>query len=241
MYTGWWFGTSTGPKPWQTGSFACRYLGGLNPMTGSSEPNSLDYLFRPQWSCLSNGASVSLVVDNIIWAPNSGVGKVVPGEQVVRLVGLIPPEVTSASKVTVVSASFLSDGPVVDLVLDDSSLVLAHRPLTADHVFNLVELCSGAGISSIGFSRVGFRHRCSVEQQPKLAELHSLLHPGVPIVCADITQDVTASLVFAQCSDPCTIMSGISCQPYSRGGSQRGHQDNRSSSLPGTLRMMYLL
>jgi len=182
-----------------------------------------------------------MVIDNVIWAQNSGVGKAVPGGQVVRLVGLIPPEVTSATKVTVVSASFLSAGPVVDLVLDDSSLVLAHRPLSADHVFNLVELCSGVGISSIGFSRVGFRHRCSVERQPKLAELHSLLHPQVPIVCADITQDTTAGLVFAHCPDPCTIMSGIACQPFSRGGSQRGQQDSRSTSLPGTLRMMYLL
>ena len=189
-------------------------------MTGSTEQTCFASLFCPQWSCLSNGAPVSLVVDNVIWAQNCGVGKAVPGGQVVRLVGLIPPEVTSATKVTVVSASFLSAGPVVDLVLDDSSLVLAHRPLSADHVFNLVELCSGVGISSIGFSRVGFRHRCSVERQPKLAELHSLLHPQVPIVCADITQDTTAGLVFAHCPDPCTIMSGIACQPFSRGGSQ---------------------
>ena len=210
-------------------------------MSGSTEQTCFDSLFRPQWSCLSNGAPVSVVIDSLIWAQNSGVGKVVPGEQVVRLVGLIPPEVTSASKVTVLSASFLSAGPVVDLVLDDTSLVLAHQPLSADHVFNLVELCSGVGISSIGFSRAGFRHRCSVERQPKLAELHSLLHPGVPIVCADITHDTTASLVFAHCPDPCTIMSGIACQPFSRGGSQRGQQDSRSSSLPGTLRMMYLL
>ena len=70
-------------------------------MSGSTEQTCFDSLFRPQWSCLSNGAPVSVVIDSLIWAQNSGVGKVVPGEQVVRLVGLIPPEVTSASKVTV--------------------------------------------------------------------------------------------------------------------------------------------
>ena len=210
-------------------------------MFGSTEQTGFDHLFRPSWSCLSNGSSVSVVVDNIIWSPNSGVGKVIPGEQVVRLVGLIPPEVTGASRVSVVSASFLSAGAVVDLVLDESSVILPHRPLCADHVFNLVEICSGVGLSSIGFTRAGFRHKCSVECQPKLAELHSLLHPGIPIVCADITQDVTASQVFAHCPDPCTIMSGFACQPYSRGGSQRGQFDSRSTSLPGTLRMVYLL
>ena len=60
-------------------------------MTGSTEQTCFASLFCPQWSCLSNGAPVSLVVDNVIWAQNSGVGKAVPGGQVVRLVGLIPP------------------------------------------------------------------------------------------------------------------------------------------------------
>ena len=36
-------------------------------------------------------------------------------------------------------------------------------------------------------------------------------------------------------------MSGIACQPYSRGGSQQGGHDSRAASLPGTLRMLYLL
>ena len=67
------------------------------------------------------------------------------------------------------------------------------------------------------------------------------IHPDVPVVCPDVSLDSTAGLIFAQCSDPCTLMSGIACQPYSRGGSQQGGHDSRAASLPGTLRMLYLL
>ena len=164
-----------------------------------------------------------------------------PGGQVIRVNGLVPPHAVEASRVTVLNATFLSLGLVVDLVVDVDSHFLCHKPLTADHVWNLTELCAGVGLSSLGFTRVGFRHRCAVECQPKLAELHSQIHPGVPVVSADITQDATAKLVFDQCPDPCTFMSGFACQPYSRGGSQHGHEDQRSSTLPGTLRMGYLL
>ena len=42
---------------------------------------------------------------------------------------------------------------------------------------------------------------------------------------------------------PFTIMSGISCQPYSRGGAQcnAGGADKRASALPATCRACYLL
>ena len=216
-------------------------FGRLNPMIGSSDQQCFSNLFVPTWTCLSNGATVSVVLDSMIWCDNAGVGRAIPGGQVVRVCGLIPPEAAGASKISVLGASFLSCGAVVDLVLDANCTVLAHKPLCVDHVFNLVELCSGVGLSSVGFSRAGFTHKCSVEKQPKLAELHLQLHPGVPVVCSDVALDSTAGLVFAHCPDPCTLMSGIACQPYSRGGSQQGGLDNRSASLPGTLRMLYLL
>ena len=69
------------------------------------------------------------------------------------------------------------------------------------------------------------------------------MHPSThrSLVCADVTSDAIAGLVFDQCPDPATIMSGFSCQPFSRGGLQQGAQDSRVSSLPGTLRLMHLL
>eukprot|EP00435_Cladocopium_sp_Y103_P020978 s358_g5.t1 len=175
------------------------------------------------------------------WGENTGIGRLIPGGQVVRINGLVPPEAPGFAKITVVGATFLSLSSVVDLGLDELSRVLCHQPVTADSLFNLVELCAGAGLSSVGFQRVGFRHRCAVELQPSLAELHRQLHPDVPVVCADITVDATACAIFDHCSEPCTLMSGVACQPYSQGGLQMGEQDQRAGTLPGTFRLRHLL
>eukprot|EP00438_Fugacium_kawagutii_P018208 Skav230730 [mRNA] locus=scaffold401:508803:509432:- [translate_table: standard] len=116
-----------------------------------------------------------------------------------------------------------------------------HQPTHAVHVHNYVELCAGGGFSSIGFRQVGFTPRCAVEQQPKLADLHARLRPNVPVVTADITHDHTARLIWEHCPEPGTVMAGISCQPYSRGGLQRGGADSRAATLPATLRLTHLL
>eukprot|EP00435_Cladocopium_sp_Y103_P046929 s615_g13.t1 len=206
-----------------------------------SDQPCLQSLFIPNWSCLKADSKVTVVVKDVVWGNNAGVGRLVPGEQMVRLTGLVPPHAAGATKVTVLDACFLSSDVGVDLALDEHSRVLCHLPLCVDHVMNLTELCSGAGLSSVGFKRAGFHHKCAVERQPKLAELHTLLHPGVPVVCADITHDATVGLVFDQISEPSSLMVGFSCQPFSRGGLQQGQHDSRASSLPGAIRMTHLL
>ena len=74
-----------------------------------------------------------------------------------------------------------------------------------------------------------------------LADLHRSVHKDVPVLCADITLERTAGLVFDCCPDVGTVMSGIACQPYSRGGSQQGGLDSRSLTLPGTLKFCHLV
>eukprot|EP00435_Cladocopium_sp_Y103_P076208 s462_g81.t1 len=211
-------------------------------MVGSSDPfDVLPNLFVPDWKSLNPSDRVQVVVKDLVVDKHVAVGRLIPGDQVVRISGLLPPAVEDCTKVTFVQASFLACTSVVDLAVDDVSHVLCHRPLTVDRLSNLVEVCAGAGISSLGFCQVGFRHRCAVEIQPLLAQLHESIHQGVPVVCADITDDKTAALVFDQCDEPGLVMAGIACQPYSRGGSQQGELDNRSLTLPGTLRFSHLI
>ena len=196
-------------------------------------------LFQPCWKDLTTGAKVTVVLEDVIWSSNAGIGKVVPGGQVTRLSGLIPPGAHASDRITLVGCKFLAFGLLVDLEVDEACTVLCHRPLVMSHLFNLVEVCAGVGLSSLGFERAGFKEVCAVEKQPKLAALHRSVHPDVPVLCADVTEDTTVSQVFAQCQFPATVMAGFSRQPFSRGGSQHGEHDSRSSSLPGTLRFMH--
>ena len=116
-----------------------------------------------------------------------------------------------------------------------------HRAWSVDQVSNLIELCAGVALSSIGFTRVGFRHCYSVEIQPLLGQFHQSVHDGVPVVIGDATHDAVACQILDHCSSPGTVMSGIACQPYSRGGLKQGEMDNRAQTLPGTLRLLHLL
>lgn len=202
---------------------------------------SIDTLFKPNWSCLTTGSKVSLVIDNLVWGNTAGLGKVVPGGEKVRVSGLIPAEAFGVERVTVIGGTFLSASPMVDLELDDSCDVLCHSPVLHEQLFNLVEVCAGVGLSSVGLVRAGFNHCCAVELQPKLAELHRMLHNTVPVVCADITDEAVASQVFKHCPHPGVVMAGVACQPYSRGGLQQGEDDSRSGTLPGTLRFVHLM
>ena len=199
----------------------------------SSEP-CLDGFFKPIWGTLATGAKVTVVLTDMIWSSNAGLGKVLPGGQIVRVSGLIPPSAHCANRVTLVDCKFLSVGMIVDLEVDDSSTVLCHQSLSMSHVFNLIEISAGVGLSALGCEKAGFRQVCAVEKQPKLAALHQRVHPDVPVICADITDDSAVCQVFAQCPEPATVMAGFSCQPFSRGGSQQGEHDSRSTSLPGT-------
>jgi len=212
-------------------------------MKGSKGPTmeDLQWLFTPNWQSTPIGSRVSVVVTDIVWHGSTGVGKVTPGEQRTRVVGLVPPEAFGVSTVTLLSATFLDLSPMVELSVDASSSVLCHSLPQMSHVHNYVELCAGGGFSSLGFSHVGFMPKCAVELQPKLAALHKTMHPSVPVLTADITDDSTAAKIHAICPEPATIMAGVACQPYSRAGKQEGGQDTRAATLPATLKMAHYL
>ena len=198
-------------------------------------------LFVPQWTTLVAGQRTNLVVKDIIWDHGSAMGMAFPGEQMVRFHGNIPPEVIGFPRVTVLSAVFERLSSLVDLSLDATSVLLPHRSVLHEDVMNYIELCSGMGTSAFGFAKVGFRQRCAVEWQSALADLHARIHPGIPVICTDICAADTAAKIFQVWPDPATLMAGISCQPYSRGGLEHGGDDTRSGTLPATLKIMHYL
>ena len=127
-----------------------------------------------------------------------------------------------------------------DLLLTDDSAVVAHGISPANHALRFVELCAGLACSGVGLGEVGFHHLASVEWRPALVSLHEACHPGVPVLPLDVTDSSCAKSLLQQFSPPFSLMSGFSCQPYSTGGAQGGSADERSSTLPATLRLCFL-
>lgn len=198
-------------------------------------------LFSPTWSKLTVGNRIDVVVHKIVVDHQVAIGHVMPCGQVVRVVGLPLSQVEGLHAVSLLGAAVSAVGTVVDLTLDSTSHLLVHRPLVGTDVYNYVEVCAGAGLSSIGFKQIGFVPQCAVEIQPALAALHATVHKEVPVICADINQSDVAAKIRKHCPGPCTLMAGIACQPYSRGGMQKGGSDARAGTLPATIKLMHLL
>ena len=197
-------------------------------------------LFAPNWNDTPTGSKVSLVVDCEIHTGEMMVGTSVPDLTKVRIFGDIGRQVVGCRRLTLLDVLLDLSKGWVDLLLTDLSVVVAHGLRPATDALRFVELCSGIACSGVGLSSVGFRHLASVEWKQPLADLHLSCHPDVPVFVQDVTEPTCARKLLQELEPPSSLMSGFSCQPYSTGGAQAGSNDERSSTLPATLRLCYL-
>ena len=197
-------------------------------------------LFHPNWSVTEKGTSVSLVVDCLVHTHEMVLGLTVPDGRKMRLFGDISGQIRGCRRLTLfdVTVDFAPD--TVDLLITDVSNVVAHGLRPAADAFRVIELCAGVACSGAGLSEVGFSHLASVEWKPPLASLHQTCHPEVQVHVCDITSPDCVKQLLQQHEPPFSLMSGFSCQPYSTGGAQAGSSDERSSTLPASLRACYL-
>eukprot|EP00438_Fugacium_kawagutii_P024860 Skav221761 [mRNA] locus=scaffold490:25889:30370:+ [translate_table: standard] len=165
----------------------------------------------------------------------------VPDGQMVRLVGSFPDPVMPAGRVTALNVAVSFNSPFVDLTFDSASEMICHPQLESSHVKNVVEFCAGMGATAIGLQHAGFTPKCAVEWKEKLADLHRSVHPTVPVVTGDVCDPMVLQHVRTHVHDPFTLVAGVSCQPYSSGGAQRGGDDPRSETVPGVIRACYLM
>ena len=131
-------------------------------------------------------------------------------------------------------------GGRMDLQLSPASVVRAHGLPSVCDVLQVVEFCAGMGASSLGLQAAGFQQVCAVEWMPAFVKLHENIHPQVPVVPGNIGDTKVLIEVHKKVPKAFTLMSGVSCQPFSRGGSGGGGNDNRSSTFPSTLRAVHL-
>eukprot|EP00435_Cladocopium_sp_Y103_P050509 s360_g15.t1 len=204
--------------------------------TGDIDPG----LLHPIWHETAKGSRVSVVLDGLLWDHDMSFAFSVPDGQPVRLIGLTKP-CLECRRLTLIDAVVDFCGPFVDLLVTDDTCVIPHGHCSLDCLWNLVEVCSGIGASTTGFVKAGFRHVCSVELRPSLAELHRRLHEQVPVIVGDIANPGLLKEVHSQCKPPFTVAAGVSCQPYSSGGPQAGQHDERACTVPAVVKMAHLL
>ena len=184
-------------------------------------------LFNPDWCSVATGSTVSVVVDCELLTSELLTGVLVPGNRPVRVVGAVDFQVRGCRRLSLFDVLVGSVGTTVDLLITDESVIIAHGIRQSGDLLRVVELWSGLACSSRGLESVGFRHACSVEWRQPLAQLHMTCNPGVPIVHGDINNPSCLKEVMKRVEPPFTLMCGMSCQPYSSGGTQAGSCDER--------------
>ncbi len=197
-----------------------------------------DELFEPKWSQHATGITVDVVVQVHCYGCDMSLATTVPNGVSCRIMGTLP-EMSGPGRFTLFGAVVASSEPL-QLQLSPSTVVRAHRLPSVDSLLSLVEICSGLGGSSLGLEFAGFKLCAAVEWMPLLAELHTSVHPGVPVVVGDIGQSSTHQKLHEVCPTPFSLMAGVSCQPYSRAGRSGGSSDPRSNTVPATCRLCHL-
>ena len=197
----------------------------------------IDWRFDPTCGL---GSYVEAVIDLVCTTDDMVVGSLFPCGTRVKVGGIeAVPE--AAFSLTVLKAQVVAKTPVLTLQVEDRGDVIFHRRSTRDDLRNMVELCAGIGVGTMGFSHAGMKTVVAVDWCEPFVSAFQELHPDIPAIRGDIGDTQVLKQIHQAHPFPTTLSCGFSCQPFSAGGSRKGAGDERSSSLPKALRVAFRL
>ena len=131
----------------------------------------------------------------------------------------------------------IDDKWVISATTDTVVLPRANLPISG--LSKVVELCSGMGCLGIGLKHAGFEIQLRNDCNARMLKLAKTIS-NEPVLHGSLNDDRVLALACQQAPDARVLTSGIACQPYSRLGDGRAQADERSATLPGTLRFGFL-
>lgn len=189
---------------------------------------------------LDIGGKVDIVVEVLSVTEDAVLVNVLPNRVRAKLLGSL--DITAdCSTISVFDATLVQKEPMPVFLVDDPTDALLYGRGSRESFSNLIDLCSGMGIGTIGFQASGMTAVCAAEWSPPMAEAFRSMHPDVPCITGDISSKETLKCLYKAHPKPAVVMCGFSCQPFSTGGSQRGADDVRSTTLFAALRAGYML
>lgn len=156
-----------------------------------------------------------------------------------RITGLSSLKVDTFS-VTVFDALCIRDGCMMAFAIDDQSHVVEHTQVQWSHFSNMLELCSGMGVATWGFGEAGIVTKLACEVSAPMAEAFQHMHEGSHVIVGDLSSRQVMKEICQFEEHFGLLFAGFPCQPYSRGGSQAGAADVRSSPLVSILKIAIL-
>eukprot|EP00434_Breviolum_minutum_P006746 symbB.v1.2.005950.t2/scaffold351.1/size221948/1 len=131
--------------------------------------------------------------------------------------------------------------PVTVCCIDEQTGIFPIQPCQMADMYNIVELCAGMGAFSATAGHCGFRVIAGVDHNDKWKSLFEAGHAGAKFIHGDCASPDAMKELFRLKASHAMVLSGIACQPHSRGGDKLGMMDSRSSSLHRSLQMSWIL
>lgn len=128
--------------------------------------------------------------------------------------------------------------PLPTIKVAPGSRVEPLPPCQTSDLLRVTELCSGMGAMTSELSRLGFQVPLGVDQNIRWQRLFEANHQQqqTHFMESDAGSTMTLRQMYDMHLVNGVVAPGVSCQPYSRMGDERGMQDSRASSLGEVLR-----
>eukprot|EP00438_Fugacium_kawagutii_P004397 Skav211908 [mRNA] locus=scaffold3051:23360:33285:+ [translate_table: standard] len=117
--------------------------------------------------------------------------------------------------------------------------ILEHSTLTQSKLFQIVEACAGIGAMGEGFKAAGAKTVAYVESNEQFVRWLRK-HKSVPVIHDDVSNLSAVEQVHSITGGSTIVTAGVACQPFSKLGDRREHEDPRSGSFGGTLQLAFL-
>ena len=143
-------------------------------------------------------------------------------------------------RITLVNFLVQRDNDEWKLIQTDPGRFFMHGTFQPQALLTVKEACCGIGALGRGLAFLGYKVVAQNDVQEVTIREAVRISKAVP-VHGDISSTSTVCDMWEAKPGDCTLAAGVACQPYSRLGDRRSSQDERSSTLPGTLRASYLM
>ena len=137
------------------------------------------------------------------------------------------------------NVDFTWDNGKLYLIVKQSSSVLPIFGQKDCDLLQVIETCSGVGALGIGLAAAGFSVGALNDRQAATAHAAGEVISS-PVVVGDVNNPEVVAALHQAAPRAGTLAAGVSCQPFSRLGDSRGQSDDRSLSLPASLRASFL-
>ena len=186
------------------------------------------------------GTVCDITAEVVAHAGDAVVVTLLPGRQQAKIIGTLQvPE--GCASISVFDATLVQKDPLPCFFVDDPTDILLFGRSNRESFLNVVELCSGLGVGTIGLQSAGMKSVAAADWSLPFVEAFRSMHPDVPCFHGDIASKDTLKSLYKAHPSPAVVMCGFACQPFSAGGSQRGADDQRSSTLYSALRAAFML